>query len=430
MDLPQDVDVLIEIINKNGFEAFLVGGCVRDSLLGNFPNDFDIATNAKPNDIINIFKNYKLILNGVEFGTVGVVINKIIYEITTYRVESTYKNNRKPTEVIFSNDICKDLKRRDFTVNAMAYNKKCGILDLFNGKDDLKRKLIRTVKNPDDRFKEDALRMIRAIRFSAKLNFLIEENTLKSIYINSSLIKNISIERITDEFIKTIHSENPTKIILFFKTRLFYFMGINYDINFKFYKNIENNLQIIKEFKTLEEKIVIFEYILFNYYNLKFFNKIKYKDYDLRKDLLKSKLSLTNTLKFSNKTKKNIYEIFEIIVLYNKNLDKLTIKNILKYKDYDLTLKSFNILKKYYYTNNFLQKSNKYIEYIEVLEEIKENKECYKICDLKINGTDLINLGYNGKDIGKNLEYLLKMVIQNNSLNNKNTLIELLADKE
>lgn len=430
MNLPQDVDVLIEIINKNGFEAFLVGGCVRDSLLGNFPNDFDIATNAKPNDIINIFKNYKLILNGVEFGTVGVVINGIIYEITTYRVESTYKNNRKPTEVIFSNDICKDLKRRDFTINAMAYNKKYGILDLFNGKDDLKRKLIRTVKNPDDRFKEDALRMIRAIRFSAKLNFLIEENTLKSIYINSSLIKNISIERITDEFIKTIHSENPTKIILFFKTRLFYFMGINYDINFKFYKNIENNLQIIKEFKTLEEKIVIFEYILFNYYNLKFFNKIKYKDYDLRKDLLKSKLSLTNTLKFSNKTKKNIYEIFEIIVLYNKNLDKLTIKNILKYKDYDLTLKSFNILKKYYYTNNFLQKSNKYIEYIEVLEEIKENKECYKICDLKINGTDLINLGYNGKDIGKNLEYLLKMVIQNNSLNNKNTLIELLADKE
>ena len=313
----------------------------------------------------------------------------------------------------------------------MAYNKKCGILDLFNGKDDLKRKLIRTVKNPDDRFKEDALRMIRAIRFSAKLNFLIEENTLKSIYINSSLIKNISIERITDEFIKTIHSENPTKIILFFKTRLFYFMGINYDINFKFYKNIENNLQIIKEFKNSRKKsIVIFEYILFNYYNLKFFNKIKYKDYDLRKDLLKSKLSLTNTLKFSNKTKKNIYEIFEIIVLYNKNLDKLTIKNILKYKDYDLTLKSFNILKKYYYTNNFLQKSNKYIEYIEVLEEIKENKECYKICDLKINGTDLINLGYNGKDIGKNLEYLLKMVIQNNSLNNKNTLIELLADKE
>ncbi len=430
MNLPQDVDVLIEIINKNGFEAFLVGGCVRDSLLGNFPNDFDIATNAKPNDIINIFKNYKLISNGVEFGTIGVVINEIIYEITTYRVESTYKNNRKPTEVIFSNDIHKDLKRRDFTINAMAYNKKCGILDLFNGKDDLKRKLIRTVKNPDDRFKEDALRMIRAIRFSAKLNFLIEENTLKSIYRNSNLIKNISIERITDEFIKIIQSENPRKIILFFKTCLFYFMGINYDINFKFYKNIEDNLQIIKEFKTLEEKIVVFEYILFNHYNLEFFNKIKYEDYDLRKDLLKSKLSLTNTLKFSNKTKKNIYEIFEIIILYNKDLDRLSIKNILKYKDYDLTLKSFNILKKYYYTNNFLQKSNKYIEYIEVLEEIKENKECYKICDLKINGTDLINLGYNGKDIGKNLEYLLKMVIQNNSLNNKNTLIELLADKE
>ena len=192
ISLPSKVKFIIDKIYDKGFEAFIVGGCVRDSILGIKPNDYDITTNAKPDEIINIFSDFKIIDNGIKHGTVGVIIENEVYEITTYRLEGEYENNRRPKSVEFTSDIVKDLKRRDFTINAIAYNDKLGIIDKFDGIGDIKRRIVKTVGNPDERFNEDGLRLVRAIRFSSKLNFKIEDKTLKSIYKNAGIIKNIS----------------------------------------------------------------------------------------------------------------------------------------------------------------------------------------------------------------------------------------------
>ena len=229
--LPKNVQFIIDQIYKSGYEAFIVGGCVRDSILGLNPNDYDVTTSAPPSEILNIFKNFKLIDNGIKHGTVGVIIDKEVYEITTYRLEGEYENNRRPKSVSFTSNLVEDLKRRDFTINAIAYNDKMGIIDKFDGMTDIKNKIVKTVGEPDKRFNEDGLRLIRAIRFSSKLNFKIESNTLHSIYKNANIIKNISRERITDEFSKILMGNNPQDIIILYKTGILKSIGVTSNIS-------------------------------------------------------------------------------------------------------------------------------------------------------------------------------------------------------
>ena len=212
MNIPKPVVYIIEELEKNGFEGFIVGGCVRDYLLGFSPKDFDITTNALPQDIKNIFSH--TIDTGIEHGTVTVVIDKQNFEVTTYRIDGEYKDNRRPENVIFSEKIDEDLSRRDFTMNAIAYSINKGFVDTFNGREDIKNKLIKGVGEADKRFKEDALRMMRGVRFSAQLGFDIEEKTFNAIIDNASLIKNISIERTRDEFLKLVKSDYIEKLNL------------------------------------------------------------------------------------------------------------------------------------------------------------------------------------------------------------------------
>jgi len=209
INLPPKVRYIINKIYENNYEAYIVGGCVRDAILGFEPNDYDITTSASPDIVKKIFKDFKCIETGIEHGTISVLIEDEIFEITTYRIEGEYKDHRRPENVEFTGKLEEDLKRRDFTINAMVYNEKKELVDLFGGKEDLNNKIIRTVGNPYDRFNEDGLRMIRAIRFSSKLNFAIEKETLKAIYDNAYTIKSISLERITDEFTKIILSDWP-----------------------------------------------------------------------------------------------------------------------------------------------------------------------------------------------------------------------------
>ena len=227
MDLPPKVKYIIDKIYENNYEAYIVGGCVRDAILGFEPNDYDITTSATPKVIKDIFRDFKCIDIGIEHGTVSVVIDDDIYEITTYRIEGEYKDHRRPENVDFTSKLEEDLKRRDFTINAMAYNEKEGLIDLFGGNIDIENKIIKTVGNPYNRFNEDGLRMIRSIRFSSKLNFKIEYNTLLAIYDNAQIIKNISLERITDEFNKIILSNKPENVIYLFKTKLLNYLNIS-----------------------------------------------------------------------------------------------------------------------------------------------------------------------------------------------------------
>jgi len=210
MFIPNDVQIILETLKDNGYEAYIVGGSVRDFITGTeVPKDYDIATDALPEKILKIFE--KTIPTGIKHGTVTVMINKEGYEVTTYRLDGEYLDSRKPEGVTFVSNLQEDLARRDFTVNALAFNEDDGIIDYFGGIEDLNNKTIRAVGEPNKRFQEDALRMLRAIRFAARLNFHIEERTLEAIKVNSKLILNISNERIRDEICKMLVSTNSTK---------------------------------------------------------------------------------------------------------------------------------------------------------------------------------------------------------------------------
>lgn len=205
--LPKDVKHIIDVLMENGYEAYAVGGCVRDSILGRVPGDWDITTSALPMQVKGLFR--RTVDTGIQHGTVTVMLGRNGYEVTTYRIDGKYEDSRHPESVEFTPKLEEDLKRRDFTINAMAYNDEHGIVDIFDGVGDLHRKIIRCVGNAHDRFDEDALRILRAVRFSAQLGFGIEENTAgaaKELAVN---LKRISSERIHTEFNKMLKSAHP-----------------------------------------------------------------------------------------------------------------------------------------------------------------------------------------------------------------------------
>lgn len=221
MDMPKNVDTAINLLQSAGFEAYAVGGCVRDSLLGKTPNDWDITTSAKPEDMKSVFADFHCIDTGIKHGTVTVVIDGEPLEITTFRLDGEYKDNRHPKSVTFTSDLGADLGRRDFTVNAMAYSKMTGTVDLFGGQNDLKNGIIRCVGDPDRRFNEDALRILRALRFASALDFEIEEKTAQSLLKNRALLGNISEERIAKELLKLVCGKGAKRILTDFAPVLF-----------------------------------------------------------------------------------------------------------------------------------------------------------------------------------------------------------------
>ena len=221
MDMPKNVDIAINLLQSAGFEAYAVGGCVRDSLLGKTPNDWDITTSAKPEDMKSVFAEFHCIDTGIKHGTVTVVIDGEPLEITTFRLDGEYEDNRHPKSVTFTSNLGADLGRRDFTVNAMAYSKKAGTVDLFGGQNDLKNKIIRCVGDPDRRFNEDALRILRALRFASALDFEIEEKTAQSLLKNRALLGNISEERIAKELLKLVCGKGAKRILTDFAPVLF-----------------------------------------------------------------------------------------------------------------------------------------------------------------------------------------------------------------
>ncbi len=213
MYIPENVMKVIDILHAAGFEAYPVGGCVRDSLMNMPPKDYDITTNALPEQSLECFKELRTVRNGVKHGTVGVIIDGECIEVTTFRIDGSYSDGRHPDSVTFSSQLKDDLSRRDFTVNAMAYDTKEGVIDCFGGIQDLNNKIIRCVGEPDKRFNEDALRIMRALRFSSVLGFEIEKTTAQSIHGNALLLNGISKERILTELTKLLTGENAANVV-------------------------------------------------------------------------------------------------------------------------------------------------------------------------------------------------------------------------
>lgn len=391
MYIPEDVDKIIKTIEEAGFEAYAVGGCVRDSLLGIEPKDWDITTSAKPEEIKQIFP--RTVDTGIEHGTVSVLIGKTPYEVTTYRLDGVYSDGRHPDKVEFSSSLAEDLKRRDFTINAMAYSKKTGVVDLFGGKQDLQEGYIRCVGNPMERFSEDALRMLRAIRFGAKLNFTIEEKTYLAIGNLKENLAKISKERIFIELNKTLESDLPQRLIDVKDTGLADFISPLFSqVDKRSYQGLdklkgtpkhlslrwaaflyligeEKAIAILKDLKSDNENIRIVKYL------------IRYIDYDLDGGIYRLKI-LLNRIDYEN------------------------LKLLLELKAAGFGKELSDILR--------IRKN---------LEQIIENKEAYRISDLAISGKDLISLGIKqGKQIGDTLDFLLDEVMKNPKLNQKEIL--------
>ena len=285
--MPSNVKMILNKIKENKHEAVIVGGCVRDSIMEYMPHDWDIATSAQPTEIIEIFKDFRIMTAGLKHGTVTIIIDHEPYEITTYRVDGKYTDYRRPDTVSYTRNLAEDLLRRDFTINAIAYDGE-NIIDLHDGVDDIKNKIIRCVGNPDDRFREDPLRILRALRFAVRFKFKIEENTATAMRKHMKLLDHIAIERKQSEFTKTICTDKISgnfDILKEYQDILSYIMPDIAKIT-KWDKTVD----MIRNCDNLCEKLAIL------------IDMAKIENYHIVADIL---------MKYPNKVSKSVYNIME-----------------------------------------------------------------------------------------------------------------------
>lgn len=434
--IPKDAENIISRLNEHGYEAYVVGGCVRDSILGRTPNDWDICTSATPDKVIEIFTDYEVIPTGLQHGTVTVVIDHTPYECTTFRIDGDYSDSRRPDMVEFTTDIVKDLSRRDFTINAMAYNPKSGLVDPFGGAEDIKSKVIRCVGDAQARFSEDALRILRAVRFASQLDFCIDsatDNAIKSLYKN---LKNISIERITSELNKMIVCPSFYRQML---CREFLFTSIipelkecvSYDQHnpyhaYDLYMHIAlavgfGNRDIITELALLLHDIGKPQCQVFDERGIAHYYEHAKISAALADERLKA-------MKYDNDTRK---KVVELISYHDATFDDEP-KHIKKWLN-KIGEEQFRRLLEVRYADIFAQNAMSmsqrlaYIDRIrERLDEVLESDQCFKLKDLAVNGNDLMELGIpQGKEIGHTLNLLLDMVMNGDVENDKDALLGL-----
>ena len=446
--MPQGAVFIIDELNKNGFEAYIVGGCVRDSLLGNKPHDWDITTSATPYQVKDIFK--KTVDTGLQHGTVTVLVDKshsgggeYAFEVTTYRVDGIYEDHRRPKEVSFSTSLTEDLKRRDFTINAMAYNDTDGVVDIFGGRDDLENHIIRCVGKPSERFDEDALRILRAVRFAAQLGFNIDESTKTAMKNQAKYLCDISAERIREEFTKLIISDNPFMIETAYELGLTKVFLPEFDLMMNTPQNNPNHLysvgmHTIKVMENVPKDVVLRYAALLHDVGKPECRTTDEKGtdhfYEHQKIGSEMAKEILRRLKFDNETIERttrlvFYHDYGIggdlgIKAFRRFLAKLGTENFsdfiaireadrLAQSEYnqDKKLASINNLKKMY-------------------ETVVSEKQCLKIADLAIGGKELIELGMKpGKDMGDMLHELLEEVLDEPGLNSKEYLLNMAAKK-
>ncbi len=389
MQIPAYVQFVLDALNQSGFDAYIVGGSVRDALRGQQPDDFDVTTNALPKEIIQVFDGKcKVILTGLKHGTVTVLSDKMPIEVTTYRTDGDYKDNRHPESVTFIGKIDGDLARRDFTVNAMAYAPSKGLVDLFGGQADLQSQILRCVGTPDIRFHEDALRMLRALRFASVLQFEIEPETEKSIRQNRALLKNVSAERIRTELFKLLCGADAKKVLLAYKDIFFTLFPALEDG----YTN-ESYTEAISYMSTLpKDACVRFAALLMP--------AVPY---------LEACYTATDSLKTDRKSADAIK--FAISHINERvGSDKISIRRALsRYGEAHL---------------RFLLTLQNATNALSTLDTVLTNGDVYSIRDLAIRGEDIAALGYTGKQIGEVLSQLLDMVMEESLENRKEKLVK------
>ena len=434
MTIPENVKNIIGVLESHGFEAYAVGGCVRDTLLLRVPGDWDITTSAKPEEVKKLFSH--TIDTGIEHGTVTVMMNHIGYEVTTYRIDGEYEDARHPKEVTFTSNLVEDLKRRDFTINAMAYNERCGLVDEFDGIGDLEKGVIRCVGDPMERFSEDALRMLRAVRFAAQLGFSIEDNTKEAIRKLAPTIAKVSVERIAVELVKILTSNHPEKL----KTA--YELGLTKVFMPEFDVAMETEQHNIHHMYTVGEHTLVALQNVRPKKNIRLVMLL----HDIAKPVVKTTdeegqdhfrghtqggadmaKTILRRLKFDNAT---IDLVSKMVKHHDDRPEKPNaVRRMFSAIGFEnvpmlLEMKRADLLGQSTY-----QRDSKMalVDYYEGLyKECLENQTCLAKKDLAINGSDLIAMGMKqGKDIGVVIDQLFDAVIEDPSINDREKLTEL-----
>jgi len=398
INLPTDVCYLIDRLNSYGHKAVIVGGCVRDALMGFEPKDWDLATSATPAQVKSIFP--KTFDTGIKHGTVTVVHHKINYEITTFRTEGSYRDHRHPDTVSYTTSLREDLNRRDFTMNAIAYHPVGGWSDPFHGMEDIKNCVIRGVGRPEERFHEDALRMLRALRFTGQLGFIIEDSTWKALQMKSTTIVHVSAERVREEFLKLLLSNGPDKLELVNKSKLMVY-----------YHPVFGNI--------LKEREGLFPYL-----------RLCPRSAALRLSFLLEPLTggeaekLLQDFRFDNKTIKMVTMLIQALK-YPADTRPAGIRKQASRMGRE-AYEKFMILSrvKAQIRGNGLAQIN---EWEEAYRQVISDKPCLSLKELALSGKDLISLGCRpGPELGLVLENLLEAVLETPKINTREDLLKLI----
>lgn len=436
IQIPEKANYIIKTIMDAGYEAYVVGGCVRDSILGRVPGDWDITTSAKPEEVKALFR--RTIDTGIQHGTVTVMLDKEGFEVTTYRIDGKYEDSRHPKEVTFTPNLVEDLKRRDFTINAMAYNEESGLVDIFGGLADIENKTIRCVGNAEERFREDALRIMRAIRFSAQLGYTIEEQTRAAIRELAPTLQKISVERIQVELTKLITSPHPDTL------RMAYEMGVT--------------KIVLPEFDKMMETPQNHPHHMYNVgeHTLKALLETE-PDKILRLAVLFHDVGKPETLSVDEKGVTHFYghagvsEEMSRQILRRLRYDNDTIHavtRLVRYHDYGndvepdmrivrravnkigedifpllLKVKKSDILAQSDYKRK--EKLDRVEQWQLLYEKIMEENQCVSLKTLAVTGSDLIAAGMKpGRELGVMLQKLLELVLEQPECNTKEYLLE------
>lgn len=451
--MPKGARYIIEQLQKNGYEAYIVGGCVRDCLLGRTPNDWDITTSATPMQVKKLFSH--TVDTGIQHGTVTVLVDKryladtkeeldkldtmdYAFEVTTYRVDGVYEDHRRPKDVTFTANLSEDLKRRDFTINAMAYNDRDGVVDIFGGEQDLKDGIVRCVGSPSERFDEDALRILRAVRFSAQLGFSIDDATKVAMKAQARFLKDISAERIQVELTKLITSNNPYKLVDAYELGITEIVLPEFDLMMNTKQNNPHHM-----YNVGMHTIKVMEHVpkdkILRYATL--FHDIAKPDckttddkgidhfYGHQEAGAKKAEKILRRLKLDNNT---IADVKRLVLYHDYGTEDITIRTFRRFlgklgvENFDnyITVRKADIA-----GQSDFKREDKVLA-IDRLEkmfsEVTVNNQCILMKDLKLTGKDLIEMGMKpGKDMGDVLSAVLEMVLDDPSLNDYETLLSI-----
>ena len=431
MFLSEETVTVMDALQKSGYEIYLVGGFVRDSIMGKNADDADFATNATPDEMLSVFKDFRTLTTGLKHGTVTVIINHHPFEITTYRTEKGYSDCRHPDEVAFAEKIEDDLSRRDFTVNSIAYNPSVGYVDPFGGKKDIAKRIIRCVGDPETRFTEDALRILRGLRFSSVLSFSIDEETEKAMFKCKSLLNNISKERVFIELSKMLCGRNIKEVLLKYSEILSVVLPEIKDMKGFEQHNFHHIYDVLEHTAVVVENAPALPHLRFS---ALLHDCGKPDCFSLDKDGIghfyshasisaeKAEKALLR-LKSDNKTKDKVVKLIKLHDAPIEENEVVIKKKLSKYGEelfFDLIeLKRAD-------TKGLAPEFHSREEHFDKLESIARKvlseKPCFTLKSLSINGNDLAELGFEGAEIGKCLKLLLNEVIENKTENNKEAL--------